>query len=429
MIKALYSTLALSTLLFGAGSVNSSVTINPDGTGDFLVAPAYFANKDGWSSLIRIINRDTAHSVVAKLALLDGANSYDTLHVTLYLTPGDVFEATLVYEEESVYLQSSDDSLIINNTLASQSPITLEVAKDLKNSSEYFNEKFGYIELFGIAQSGATINNTNLSQAPVDKLKFKEAYEKNFSASHFSSVGNDALAMEVSIINAQAKAIMHYSATAFENFSGGKVSNSAILDKEVHLSDYSNINSTNLLAQLESATTYKSIDFNYYTNSSTTNESVLILTAITKRARFENGSLENYYEAKEGANKATDYFMRYVYQSRDMQEHFITPPEPEPLPLDPNPSVPYCDANSTLTGVSGSNPCTPIPVAPPTNAIECYTEMCYIPINGIINYKEGLFSLYTLAKEKNVATLPLLLNVQSVDNTNITYATTPVLTH
>lgn len=117
--KAIFSTVAAiaisSSALYAAGANNSTIVNGYDGTGDFLIFPAYFANGDNWKTNIKVVNTNTTASIVARVVVRDSASSNEKRDFAIYLSPSDVFEADMTYNDTTglVEVCSHDDSMIL----------------------------------------------------------------------------------------------------------------------------------------------------------------------------------------------------------------------------------------------------------------------------------------------------------------------------
>mgnify|MGYP006197685173 CR=1 FL=1 len=111
MKKSSLTTAVVAGLAGAAGLVNVSnaVNINPDGLGQVLIYPYYTVN-EGNTTLLSVVN--TTDSVKAvKVRFLEGLNSREVLDFNLYLSPFDVWAASVrrtdagaaVFTEDAVF--------------------------------------------------------------------------------------------------------------------------------------------------------------------------------------------------------------------------------------------------------------------------------------------------------------------------------------
>ena len=422
-------TLLVSATLFGGGTVNDKIDLVEDGTGDFIIGGAFFANKDGWKTDLRVVNTNITATSIVKVSIADGRESGDLLDFAIYLTPGDVWSGTLYYDASKidptnncggVFMYSDDDSLVTSAGKASDGPLDICLGTGLRAIGADLNDNFGYIEVIGMAEIAGvkTINGvtTDFSTAPVDKIAVYNAYmsyqqvgeiarENAMIADGWTSVGNDAVGLEVNLIDEVNALSMSYRGVAFENFMGGRVVSNGVVSKDIVFKDYSNKTQTDLINEVEAAIIFDSVDFNYYETAGATNETVLIMTSVTKRERFVDGTIGTIWELNTSAPApvtSSDYCAGYTWQSRDMQEHTIKqsyiPPE-------------------FSGGVPGNNF---------NLGISC-NEASYIRINDMLDYPEGLFSFVMFGLGTTIPAIPLVLTVKSVNGTNVADKITPFL--
>jgi hypothetical protein len=126
-----------------------AVDISRGDTGDFLIAPLYEVNEDVCSD-IRIFNTNEKSSILAKVVFREQINS-EEIDLPIFLSPGDVWTASICQERKIVLLKSDDDS---NHPLLKEDLI---IGKDLNDHSlRAGNAKIdfrkGYIEVYSIAQ-------------------------------------------------------------------------------------------------------------------------------------------------------------------------------------------------------------------------------------------------------------------------------------
>jgi len=71
-----------------------AVQVSRDGTGDFLVAPAYFIG-GGMTTDFKVINTSSTLSTVAKVVFRDPVSSAEVLDFLIYLSPNDVWQGSV----------------------------------------------------------------------------------------------------------------------------------------------------------------------------------------------------------------------------------------------------------------------------------------------------------------------------------------------
>lgn len=166
-----------------AGSA-SAVTVNPDGVGDVLIAPAYFIGA-GMTTELQVINTSSVYSTVAKLVFRNRSDSSEVLDFLIYLSPNDVWNGKVSCLEAGAnglctksLVESSDDSTLMptgTNFATAENPFRVEGTSVDQNTgtSKLTNE--GYIDI----EMGPAFNLAP-NQAPkagVSKAAVLAAYE------------------------------------------------------------------------------------------------------------------------------------------------------------------------------------------------------------------------------------------------------------
>jgi len=69
-ILGFISALMLSASLYAGGTASDTIVLTPDGTGDFIVGQAFFANPDGWQTTIRVVNTNSTATSIVKISFV-----------------------------------------------------------------------------------------------------------------------------------------------------------------------------------------------------------------------------------------------------------------------------------------------------------------------------------------------------------------------
>ncbi len=88
------------------------VKVAPNGKGDLLIFPWYFAMPAGYDTKISVTNTSPVHNVVAKVVYRSFSWSTEVLDHLIYLSPNDVWTGRLVNVGGVATLQSDDDSML-----------------------------------------------------------------------------------------------------------------------------------------------------------------------------------------------------------------------------------------------------------------------------------------------------------------------------
>jgi len=143
------------------------VKVAPNGIGDLLIFPYYFAYDGNYSTRITVINTSSTHSVVAKVVYRSFNWSFEVLDHLIYLSPSDVWTGVLYYGSNKdkagrkvARLESFDDSMLgrdpgniataddFANITSVDYPLADPPCTDVTNGD---NNKLGYVEVIEAA--------------------------------------------------------------------------------------------------------------------------------------------------------------------------------------------------------------------------------------------------------------------------------------
>jgi len=115
-LKAILSIMIFSMIFAGnafANTLTDHVAQAPNGKGDVLIFPIYFAS-GGWETKLIVTNTSQTHSVVAKVIIRSKENSQELRDFMLYLSPADVWTGILRYDADwdTTVITSTDDSIL-----------------------------------------------------------------------------------------------------------------------------------------------------------------------------------------------------------------------------------------------------------------------------------------------------------------------------
>lgn len=155
-----------------------AVEIAPGGKGDLLVAPVFMTG-GGWTTELKVINTNTVDSAVAKVVFHGPVNSEELLDFLVFLSPGDVWTATVrMNADGTVGVQSSDDSSLVVPSQANGCPSATASSVGFDPNVARFTvpHTTGYVKVF------QTRMMRNLGAAPVPKSALLAAYAAACSA-------------------------------------------------------------------------------------------------------------------------------------------------------------------------------------------------------------------------------------------------------
>ena len=144
-MKKFVSSVALAAALATGSMAATAPSISTNNMGDFLIAPAFFANS-GYETNLRVINTDLTHSVIMRVVVRDAVCSQE-VDFPILLSPGDVWDATIYQGSDGTYIKSDDDSNYLPQLTTGNG---LNLTKANTKAAGKFSA--GYVEFYPIAQ-------------------------------------------------------------------------------------------------------------------------------------------------------------------------------------------------------------------------------------------------------------------------------------
>ena len=215
MRKLLSSVAAIAVL---SSAAVAAPNLAADGTGDFLIAPAFFA-QGTFETHLKVINTNTTNSIIVRAVVRDSANSRE-VDFPILLTPGDIWTgkvyATTVDGVEKTFLSSTDDSNYLPHAADGNG---IDLAATNTNAANGF--KSGYVEFYPIAQYNEGTEGKISKTVMVTRFK---ALANNTIGAEIA-VDEDSLTGTVTVVNnsSAVKAAMTLPMTAIENASDAPV--------------------------------------------------------------------------------------------------------------------------------------------------------------------------------------------------------------
>jgi hypothetical protein len=177
--------LMIATMMSGsawAWNASEHVKAAPNGKGDLLFFPYFFAYPGGYSTHITVINTSSTQSVVAKVIYRSWNYSSELRDHLIYLSPNDVWTADLVNVDGVARLRSTDDSILgkpvpagavaADDNFANISPVDIELVP-AECAGDDNTE--GYIEV--IEAAARTESVTMTGYAPGSRVAKKHIYD------------------------------------------------------------------------------------------------------------------------------------------------------------------------------------------------------------------------------------------------------------
>ena len=418
--------LTLTSAAFAAGLDNGSTptVVAQDGTGDYLLFPAYFANTSGWSTNIKITNANPNNAVIAKVVIRESVLSNEKLDFPIYLSPGDVFEGTLSNVGGNVILTSNDDSLYVSGSGAtSVFANTSAVTKALASAVAPENNTMGYVEVFAVAEVAANLIDTAWTAGPLAKYKIREAFIGATVAWTGADVDSLFGQEVISANNGSGNLAMTLPATAFENVTSvtAKLAG-AVIATDTTLTNASSIAPAVLLTNMEAAINKNDIFVTYYENadSSAMADTVVLLNQPMKKYRGDATlqAVKGYdltsplsTTARAGTNDTTGTVDNTLVTTAFNLNNYTLSYSVVPRDQSENTPVAVYDQWS---GFHSS----------PT-ATHCNTELCYLNVaaSGMSAYVKGWVDISVLqddGSDNQLSVVPVVMSAKNVGGTNVT---------
>jgi hypothetical protein len=184
MLKKRVVAAVAAALLAGSAS---AVTVNPEGTGDFLIAPAYFIG-GGLKTHLQIINTSSTQSTVAKLVFRDRTTSAELLDFLIYLSPNDVWNGTIQCNQADASGACTSSSVVSNDESSevglNGNGFLFEARNDATTGRSPFPNE-GYIDVemgpvFALPEDQRAQNKAGVSKAAI-----RNAYDSRVAAGNF----------------------------------------------------------------------------------------------------------------------------------------------------------------------------------------------------------------------------------------------------
>ncbi len=226
MRKLLISSAVAATVLATAGIAK----VATDGTGQFLLAPGFFA-QDGFETKLKLVNTDLTHSVLYRAAIREYEASQE-IDFIITLSPGDVWEGRIYKGADGVYVESKDTSTY-RNSLAN--PVKISSIYEAANAVPRSFAK-GYVEFYPIA----SYNEGNDKIVDKDKLYDRFDDLAGGDTAGADPVGNDQVAGYATVASTTLNAVMTIPMMAFEDVAIDPVSTPAAAGEDTVPGTYVN---------------------------------------------------------------------------------------------------------------------------------------------------------------------------------------------
>ncbi len=354
----------VAALAITSVSAFGAVSLENDGTGDYLLLPATYSNEAGWMTDLKVVNTNTTTAIVARVVIRNGHDSSELFDFPLYLTPGDAWMGTLKIgtgdNADRIVVATNDDSSMLwageSGTIisAKDAPLELTVQNvdpklDVENQTTSITDgrRSTYVEVFGLAAyDAATVAAAkgiawSEGQA-LDKTAFFE-YARNVESGTPKTqlvspgvlndlyndpfdVDNESLLAKEVIVNSTGSLNMAMNAVAM-----GGVSTAARTIAVIGTATTMNSMSNTPAASIDEMRALLAKDKVYMMNEGDADGKAyyqrLHLTDPMKKYTDEQGELDTYYSEDVLAPQIIDYYYTYNHNGRNMEEKLACAPE------------------------------------------------------------------------------------------------------
>jgi hypothetical protein len=143
-----------AVLDLGTTADATTLTVSPSGVGHSLLVP-YFNAQNGNMSVFHVVNTDTVNGKAVKVRFRSAANSDDILDFQLYMSPGDVWTASVTQGPTAIAQILTTDTTCSVPALTpgvAQSFVTNRLDRTRLTEGEVANQtREGYVEVFTMA--------------------------------------------------------------------------------------------------------------------------------------------------------------------------------------------------------------------------------------------------------------------------------------
>ena len=336
---------AAALALMGTAAAAANVVLEQDGTGDYLLAPVYYAVSN-WSTTLKVVNTNTTRAIVAKVVLRDSKQCDEIIDFPLYLTPGDVWEGTIKEDENgNIVVVTKDDSVILGGKSANQYPNGLTISPTPAHKKVETNANgctrvnwHGYVEIFGVASyDPKEIDSAWEPCKPLSKIAFYNAVAKNSAPNlstgyGFGDVANSDLMGKITIYaesaNVNGRRTMMLNMLALGNVSETGVSTN-VIGADTRIANMSS-KGLDVIPEIDAALAKQSIYVMYEGDGNSLYPIRTHFTVPTKKYWFDEvKAMPNAYQLPKGVTTAkcgSEYY--YALNStgneitfRDMEEN------------------------------------------------------------------------------------------------------------
>ena len=155
------ATAAVFIDVLGPNSNATAETVIPGGIGHQLIIP-YYNTQSGNATLFNLVNTDTVNGKAVKMRFRGASNSDDVFDFQVYLSPTDVWTATLTRGADGrTVLTTTDKSCTIPAVISGTAFVTARLPQTFTADNLAAQTREGYIEMFNMADVPPTATGDN----------------------------------------------------------------------------------------------------------------------------------------------------------------------------------------------------------------------------------------------------------------------------
>jgi hypothetical protein len=139
----------------------TQVNLAANGVGHYLFAP-YFTTQGDNNTLLSVVNTDTTNGKAVKVRFRGAANSDDVMDFTVFLSPGDVWTASLTQGTDGLtQITTPDNSCTLPQIIKNEPFATFRLQQALDADKQAEHTREGYVEILNMADvpSGSALYN------------------------------------------------------------------------------------------------------------------------------------------------------------------------------------------------------------------------------------------------------------------------------
>lgn len=298
MKKSIMS-LAVAGAFVAAGSASAALNLQNDGIGHILLVP-YFTVQNGNATLLNLVNTDTTNAKAVKVRFRGGRDSDDVFDFQVFLSPGDVWTATLTQGSDGLArLTTTDTSCTLPSSAILNATPFVTSRLSTTDATNGVGTREGYIEIFNMADlpSGttatspiyATVKHTSAGGAPTCSDSILSAIESTYTTSSVAAGVDYGYAGGVTALRSPTTGLM-------ANWNIINVPNTTVFSGNATAIEADSASGTRIVYSSQTATSVApNVSSTAYPNISSTFDGVLLSTGFAT-AEYDFPDVSTPYE-------------------------------------------------------------------------------------------------------------------------------------